>query len=77
MLQPASDIYCREVHGVASQNMFRLDGRQHGVGPAKLRLTLILDRCHGQQEAVRELMLFFALTSTQQQQNGHQQDTYT
>ena len=46
VLQPPSDIDGREVDGVAPQNMFRLDGGQHGVGPAKLRLPLILDRCH-------------------------------
>ena len=46
MRQASSDIYCREVDRVSSQDMFRLDSGQHGISPTELRLPLILDRRH-------------------------------
>ena len=47
VLQASPDIDSREVDGVAPQNMFRLNGSQHGIGPAEFRLALILDGCYG------------------------------
>ena len=65
-LQHPSDIDGRQVHRVAPQNMLRLDGRQHGVGPAEFRLPLILDGRHGQQHIV-DILLGRAVAASREQ----------
>ena len=65
-LQHPSDIDGRQVHRVATQNVFRLDSRQHGIGPAQLRLPLILDGRHGQQHIV-DILLGRAVAASREQ----------
>ena len=57
-LQHSTKILGREIDGITTQNMLRLDGGQHGIGPTKFCVTLILDWRHGQQQFVGKGMLF-------------------